>query len=1388
MSIIQHNTSTDDWKNGRSLFDFEKEIDKNFSCIIPCASNWYHSTILSCSNGYCIYGGRYNIVIINLKVKPPVVELQLKVCNDHAGRVTSLTFMHGSASPSSIPKQFAIACDNGLTRIYNTMEKTVHKEHNKHKVAVSSLSWSSSNTSPLLAAGDGKGNISIWYYIKDNVEIWQPIYVPISSLQLSPSSESRVLVGYSDGKILIGDVRAKLTINLIKGHNNEITSLSWNPFLTRGDFVSSSKDQDLKVWEISKIQPLSTYHQKTKSRKSHVGKKSVFTAILWLNQSEILFGQQSGEIFCWNPETGRCYGINHRHTRLVYSICKDELTNQFVTSSLDRSCIVWDAHLLKPRHEIPGFGGFVYSLSASNMDPNCIAIGSGDNTFKIWSFGNMENVYSFSSYTQKQQNTKVLVVLYHSTLEGICGYGLSNGEVGYYNTLTKKSERSSSSHKLAVYSLCWGPSVGKDATKTDCLYSVGSEGNILAHKLGNFKEKAINFSELLKSACQSTTNELILDRSSSEIAWRNDYKYVATGYKDGVIDIVCGNSLKCLLKITLHKKSINCLAWHHSIDNFKNGTDYSCWLASCADENSIFVTDITIQLSRVDQNNMSELVTACYRKLVGHSGRVYRVIWNPHKIGELASCSQDGTIQIWCVKSNEGLANFRGHDGRVQTVIWSLTDPDVLYSGGEDYTLRRWRITPLLEKLPPADTHVKSKKNKIKENEQISLKDQVKNETTTENPSSLPKQNDDITKKKKKQRSILPNSSVLDSKKKELMQEDCLLLAIYLNAENEKADSGFAATGIQPGSIENANLGLYATTNDALKLLQTECNGHKEKNYSDLLCNLNVWRYNIGGMIENAIKTKTMNEMLISLSPIGGHEMWLSSMLAYARQLEENRSIHQAALYYVALGDALKAVNMFKESQMYKEAILLAKLHLLKDDPLLSELYHLWTEKLVIDMNYEKTAECFLSIGCIDEAVSIVAKRGDSSALSTAVKLAQIYNREDLKSKYFDRCMEALIQDRKWNVCNEFLAGIHKLKIYHLQSVVGEILEKCLVNTNILAEMPETQHHIGQNIDSDSMLIQIVTMLRHKFDINDLVVNELIIMTCTADEYSAINKNSTSSQVFNVIADQIVLSVIYLLKGSCDKSFKSCLLSLNILHNMGYVSAMKKLVTSILPKQYRSFEYLIDDFSENCKGFDYISCYNNFNAFYVVSLVYEFWWNMGKHQTETLITRHEITTSKNVSENLNESLYMFLVYAVSQLLSPLHLEFELLQISIESTKKLVQELKLQTRLKEHVRCSEEKQIKSNQTKQGGGDESKIDEIMTKKAALLKQRDSVPYYVQEFCYPTVKTTVLPILYICMRHRKQDSRYEQLVKYIKGWLENYHINVDEDSVYLHKLHSL
>jgi transcription initiation factor TFIID subunit 5 len=90
------------------------------------------------------------------------------------------------------------------------------------------------------------------------------------------------------------------------------------------------------------------------------------------------------------------------------------------------------------------------------------------------------------------------------------------------------------------------------------------------------------------------------------------------------------------------------------------------------------------------------------RKLIGHSGPVYAVAFDPINgpaapPRSMLSASQDGTVRLWSLDTYTNLAVYRGHQDPVWDVAWG---PGGVYfaTASRDKTARLWstdRVSPL---------------------------------------------------------------------------------------------------------------------------------------------------------------------------------------------------------------------------------------------------------------------------------------------------------------------------------------------------------------------------------------------------------------------------------------------------------------------------------------------------------------------------------------------------------------------------------------------------------------------------------------------------------------------------------------------------------------------
>ena len=82
----------------------------------------------------------------------------------------------------------------------------------------------------------------------------------------------------------------------------------------------------------------------------------------------------------------------------------------------------------------------------------------------------------------------------------------------------------------------------------------------------------------------------------------------------------------------------------------------------------------------------------CTKTLVGHDGYVYSVAFNPHDPTILATGSWYNTVKIWNIDTGQCIKTLKGHTGIVYSVAFNPQDPNILASGSYDKTVKIWDL------------------------------------------------------------------------------------------------------------------------------------------------------------------------------------------------------------------------------------------------------------------------------------------------------------------------------------------------------------------------------------------------------------------------------------------------------------------------------------------------------------------------------------------------------------------------------------------------------------------------------------------------------------------------------------------------------------------------
>ncbi|GAB1601518.1 hypothetical protein Ahia01_000430200, partial [Argonauta hians] len=664
------------------------------------------------------------------------ISYSLLACLSHVEKIqaTALGPRHRIAKDDDLVLAVA-CCEDGSVHLWDVLSRKEIQYHDKHKAKVTAVAWSVSEPD-FIVSGDERGFIVLFKFdTNPSLKVHHPEKSQVSCLAFCPHNVDMLAAGYKSGNIILMNVCAT-SLTVIKkfpGHHDDVTSLVWCPqpgeqFCAQKPsdadiaasepdspseagclFASGSKDQKICIWSTSKDYSLSSMQLPNNvgsKREKSCDTMRVWVALNWprRNPYSLVSSVYSGVMLKWDLSLpGRKkFSQFHAppscsHNRIVFNIAPvGPDYSLLLTSSQDRNIIFWDVDQCRSIHQVSTLGGFVYDIHAVPLDPGRIALGIGDNTVKIWNRTKDSN-RSLVQVWQKIKS-KVTVVRWHPSYEGLLAYGTDDGRVATVEVNSHKPPSLCVSyHPKTVYCLDWGKptyKLGSSSTSRSVyhLYSQG-DNTILQHHI-NSSEPATNVNNII----QHTNGKFDagISPNRSEIRWNPDFSLVAIGNTDGCVEVFLPPHLHLLCTVDVFSKIINCISWHPLYTaSYSTVSPCANWLAVGSNDSHVQVVDLSIlnkdSVSAADQKPVRITESVC--SLEGHNKRITGLGWSSHDEARLVTISFDKTAVVWDVKRGDALAQYKGHSGRLMCVSWSLTDPNLIYTGSDDSFVHGWRIS-----------------------------------------------------------------------------------------------------------------------------------------------------------------------------------------------------------------------------------------------------------------------------------------------------------------------------------------------------------------------------------------------------------------------------------------------------------------------------------------------------------------------------------------------------------------------------------------------------------------------------------------------------------------------------------------------------------------------
>lgn len=343
----------------------------------------------------------------------------------------------------------------------------------------------------------------------------------------------------------------------------------------------------------------------------------------------------------WNALTGQAMAILHGHQNLVMSVSWHPTGTLLATGSEDHTVHLWDVATGSLHQVWRGHSDSVRSVSWS-PDGQLLASAGADGLLRLWDLTTGE------SEVLTGHRDSLWAVDWSPDGQWLASGG-EDGTVRIWQSRGEHSSRVLTGHSEWVWSLRFSP-----------------DGQRLA---SGSRDRTIR----LWDVATGTTTKVLKAHPMgvSALGWHPQQALLASGGVDQAIrlwDTRSGHSLMFLQGFTT---SVWSVAWNPRVG-----------LAADLPELASGHQDGSVWLWRRGSG-------VPLRRLYGHARQVWQVAWSPQGQA-LASCGDDGTVQLWNSSTGEQQAILRGHrHDRVWTVTWS-PDASLLASGGADAAIYLW--------------------------------------------------------------------------------------------------------------------------------------------------------------------------------------------------------------------------------------------------------------------------------------------------------------------------------------------------------------------------------------------------------------------------------------------------------------------------------------------------------------------------------------------------------------------------------------------------------------------------------------------------------------------------------------------------------------------------
>ena len=1057
---------------------------------LPPSPNWYLSNILACSHTGTVAWGARNVIVA---AKPIEGEKSLQysiIKHAYKTKVTSLAFTPPFEQVNS--NLLASTGEDNIINVWNletlSIAYTYSLKDESHTVGVD---WSYKDPFVIYSA-TSNGNVLSWNAYFNTVSTVSLGKVSPTCISSCPHDSNLVAVGSVSGLVHVVNFQGKgRIVYKLRGHNTEIISLSWCPSeenVLSGNvnkdllLASGGKDRSIFIWRAGgdgryeqtislPVGPIDSQQHRSKLSAS-VGN---WITVHWVTPKLLLTSSVWGELISWDLSTmvkGKptCKLIHAYHNRGLFCIAHVPNSQENITENwrIKERFTVWtlaqdrriiccevEENNVTLNYDIFTQGGYVYCIAACPLDTSHLAIGGGDTMLRLWNLSEAHDTSFSITFLWQKIKAQIRTISWHPEKENLLAYATADGRVGTFNTnCNKPPTLYRQYHRDTVYTISWGP--GPESNQY-ALYSC-AEGELVFYDPGKPNQEPTS---VLKKEC-------------TEFSWNPDFTCLAVGFQSGLIQFL-NRKFEACGYVKLPSTTVHCLVWHpQSTAADLTYSPLKNYLAVASKSSTIMVFDMTNFMNHYEklgdlaedgsakEKSDSYKVHEVVATLTGHTHNVVCLAWSPYISGHLISGSYDHTAQVWNVETQELIATYKGHCGPVLCCMWSPLDPNYIITGSADYTVRIWKIASNNATLPeqkPDESHKKSKKKQNKAHKvndnflEASLTDLANSVSEcsiiSDAPQTIHKPNTAPGKKKAVERRSYFTKST------NTLNDKTVSLNTLINVvRSTKSGDASVEENKTDASCCMASL-LFSGKEDFMPFFASEKSAHSVEGRHNTATEMDIWCDNLKQSLEEAAQEKRLNDFLISLSASLSMKTWKDMCELYAYQLISEGNPCKAASYFLCIHKTYKAIEVFQDANLFKEAYALARCKLEPNDVVLTNVLKDWARHSASVGDFKQAAYIYAKLGDFSETVKYLSRRTDAATLITAAEIALLCDNEINSKILAEQAMVAALMQSEHNLARDIIVKFPHLKYREVHVSAIEELRK-IIERNATFDVVQT--------------------------------------------------------------------------------------------------------------------------------------------------------------------------------------------------------------------------------------------------------------------------------------------------------------------------------------------